>query len=91
MKKVRVCLNCNKEEFYDHISNLVPSGCGENYEYEHSWSHFFLFEDGEPCKHPFCERHIKSFCEGCGRVGAKGSIYIYQHSMENFIWTNQEY
>lgn len=33
-------------------------------------------EDGEPCQHLGCERHISHPCECCGRIGARGKYKL---------------
>ncbi len=35
-----------------------------------------VFEDGQPCKHPGCGRHVTHACEKCGRIQAQGAFKL---------------
>lgn len=37
---------------------------------------FLKYRNGEPCNHRGCQHHISHPCEGCGRIGAEGEIWI---------------
>lgn len=45
--------------------------------YENPWGSFVKvkYKDGQPCDHPGCMAHISHPCEGCGRTGARGTVY----------------
>jgi len=32
------------------------------------------YEDGQPCKHPGCLKHMTHPCEGCGRIAGQGEV-----------------
>ena len=34
-------------------------------------SYLERLEDGEPCHHPGCLRHVSHPCEGCGRIAGR--------------------
>jgi len=34
------------------------------------------YNDGQPCNHKGCLSHISHPCEGCGRIGGKGIVYL---------------
>lgn len=40
------------------------------------WGMMIKYEDGEPCGHFGCERHVSHPCEGCGRINARGESRI---------------
>jgi len=40
------------------------------------------YNKGEPCTHKGCLSHISHPCEGCGRIGGNGIVYILDDSNE---------
>ena len=54
---------------------------GDNLPFPIGW--YAEHEDGEPCSHRGCLRHISHPCEGCGRIGG---ITLYMWQVE--FWNN---
>lgn len=44
---------------------------------EYPWELYMRvkYKDGQPCSHRGCMAHISHPCEGCGRMGARGTVY----------------
>lgn len=36
-----------------------------------------ILNENQPCSHTGCLHHISHPCEGCGRIGGKGSSFEY--------------
>jgi hypothetical protein len=84
----RVCIWCGRVEIdksaLDGFNEwLKQPGCDNpGTDFTHTWRDLRLgeviYQDGRPCKHPGCRGHFKHPCEGCGRIGMRGIVSVYE-------------
>jgi hypothetical protein len=46
------------------------------------------YEDGQPCKHPGCLKHVTHPCEGCGRYVGRGRAYEMRSIFGEYLKEN---
>ena len=69
MDIINRCWYCGNDE-----SVLKEQHCKKGF--THLYMPYYKYEDGEPCSHPYCQNHVKSFCEVCLRKSCRGVAYV---------------